>query len=225
MGHNVLVILTISILEGLLSADNALVLAVLVRALPKHQQRKALLYGLGGAFFFRFLAILSAATLIRYWFLQLLGATYLAYLAIKHFAAHTGGSRKVRSVPGFWRTVMVVELTDLAFAIDSILAAVALTSKIWLVYIGGALGMVFMRVAAGFFIGLLERFPLLEHSAYLVIGWIAVKLGLEAITHWQETIGGAWQYTLPPEVFWTVTFVLFGVGLIRRRSPDSGGKA
>ncbi|MBN2290612.1 MAG: DUF475 domain-containing protein [Candidatus Glassbacteria bacterium] len=224
MGHSVLVILTIAILEGLLSADNALVLAVLVRALPKHQQRKALLYGLGGAFIFRFLAILSAATLIRYWYLQLLGALYLAYLALKHFAAHAGGPPKVRQVPGFWRTVMVVELTDLAFAIDSILAAVGLTKNIWLIYTGGVLGMVFMRFAAGVFINLLERFPLLEHSAYLVIGWIAIKLGLEAITHWQESIGGAWHYTLAPEVFWVVTFLLFAVGLIRRRRPEAGVK-
>ena len=221
MGEYILIVATIAALEGLLSADNALVLAVLVRRLPKEQHRKALLYGIGGAFFFRFLAILSAATLIRYWYLQLLGALYLAYLATKHFALHASGPRKVRASQTFWRTVLLVELTDIAFAIDSILAAVALTRNIWLVYIGGILGLIFMRFAASRFIKLLERFPLLEHSAYLVIGWIAVKLSLEAASNWQASIGGAWHYKLPPLLFWSLTFIFFGLGFLRRARSES----
>lgn len=221
MGEYVLIIVTIAALEGLLSADNALVLAVLVRGLPKEQHKKALLYGIGGAFFFRFLAILSAATLIRYWYLQLLGALYLAYLAVKHFAWHASGGRKVRPAKSFWRVVLLVELTDIAFAIDSILAAVALTRNIWVVYAGGILGLIFMRFAASWFIKLLERFPLLEHSAYMVIGWIAVKLGLEAVSNWQASIGGAWHFKLPPLFFWSLTFILFGLGFLRKAKPES----
>lgn len=216
MGHAVLVIATIVVLEGLLSADNALVLAVLVRALPKHQQKKALLYGIGGAFFFRFIAILSAATLIRYWYLQAAGALYLSYLAVRHFAHHASPNRHLpRPQAGFWRTVLMVELTDIAFAIDSILAAVALTPEIWLIYTGGVLGMIFMRYAATWFIRLLEKFPNLEHAAYLVIGWISVKLGLEALSNLQESLGHAWHWHLPPTVFWIVTFALFGLGFLR----------
>lgn len=221
MGEYALIIFTIAALEGLLSADNALVLAVLVRCLPKDQHKKALLYGIGGAFIFRFLAILSAATLIRYWYLQALGALYLAYLAVKHFAVHTSGKPKVHKAQGFWKVVMLVELTDIAFAIDSILAAVALTRNIWLVYTGGILGMIFMRYAASWFIKLLERFPLLEHSAYLVIGWIAVKLGLESISNWQASIGGTWHYKLPPLFFWGMTFLFFAIGFLRKSGSGS----
>ena len=216
MAEYVLIVFTIAALEGLLSADNALVLAVLVRGLPKHQHRKALLYGIGGAFFFRFIAILMAASLIRYWYIQLAGAIYLGFLAVKHFVYHARGPGKAKPQQGFWHTVMVVELTDIAFAIDSILAAVALTRNIWLIYFGGIIGLIFMRYAASLIIGLLERFPLLEHSAYLVIGWIAVKLGLEAATHWQQSIGGSWHYTLGPVLFWSVTFLLFAFGFLKR---------
>jgi len=224
--HAVLVITTVAILEGLLSADNALVLAILVRVLPKEQQKKALLYGIGGAFVFRFLAILSAATLIRYWYLQALGAAYLAYLAVKHFAYHA--TKDQRKGPpkqaGFWHTVLLVELTDIAFAIDSILAAVALTPEIWLIYTGGVLGMIFMRYAASWFIKLLEKFPNLEHAAYLVIGWISVKLALEAASNWQESLGHAWHWHLPPWLFWIITFALFGVGFLGGRNADKGSQ-
>lgn len=216
MPEYALIVLTIAALEGLLSADNALVLAVLVKGLPKHQQRKALLYGIGGAFVFRLLAVLSAATLIRYWYIQLAGALYLGFLAAKHFFYHVKGPDQVKPRQGFWHTVMVVELTDLAFAIDSILAAVALTSHIWLIYFGGIIGLIFMRYAASLIIRLLELFPLLEHSAYLVIGWIAIKLGLESAAHWQESIGGSWHYTLNPVLFWSVTFLLFAFGFLKR---------
>lgn len=224
MHENILIVLTISVLEGLLSADNALVLAVLVRSLPKSQHRKALLYGIGGAFVFRFIAILSAATLIKYWYVQLLGALYLGYLAVKHFVSHSQGHNKVRKRAGFWHTVMVVELTDIAFAIDSILAAVALTRNIWLIYFGGIIGLIFMRYAASLIIKLLEKFPLLEHSAYMVIGWIAVKLGVESFTHWQESIGGQLSAHIPPVVFWIVTFLMFAFGFLRRGKPGEAGR-
>ena len=219
MAEYALVIATIAILEGLLSADNALVLAVLVRRLPPAQHRKALLYGIGGAFVFRFLAVLSAASLIRYWYLQLLGALYLAWLAVRHFAKQVSKTPQVKPVQGFWHTVLMVELTDIAFAIDSILAAVALTRNIWLIYIGGVMGMVFMRYAATQIIKLLERFPRLEHSAYLVIGWIAIKLALESIEHWQQSIGGSWHYQIPPVLFWVVTFAFFGLGFLGKKKP------
>ncbi|MCE2937671.1 MAG: hypothetical protein LW819_00005, partial [Fimbriimonadaceae bacterium] len=123
------------LLEGLLSADNALVLAIMVKHLPDKLQKKALLYGLGGAFVFRFLAIIFATFILNLWWLQLVGAAYLLWLPIKHFlnkaGEHSANPIKQR---GFWQTVIAVELTDIAFAVDSVLAAVGTVSakdKVW----------------------------------------------------------------------------------------------
>ena len=85
-------------LEGLLSADNAMVLAVLVLGLPKSQQRQALRYGILGAFFFRGLATLFAVYLIQFGWVKLAGAAYLLYLAVHHFSQH-GGEEARRSPP------------------------------------------------------------------------------------------------------------------------------
>src|SRR3954452_1196144 len=76
---------TLVILEGLLSADNALVLAVMVKHLPEKQRKKALFYGLLGAYVFRFIAIGVGVFLIKLWWIKVLGAAYLAWLAIKYF--------------------------------------------------------------------------------------------------------------------------------------------
>src|SRR5271168_1443816 len=81
---------TLVVLEGLLSADNALVLAVMVRHLPKHQQKRALRYGLLGAFVFRLIAVVFAATLLQYWILKVLGGVYLLFMAVSHLSHGEG---------------------------------------------------------------------------------------------------------------------------------------
>jgi YkoY family integral membrane protein len=192
-------IVTLIFLEGLLSADNALVLAVMVRHLPREQQKRALKYGIFGAFGFRLIAVLFASVLLNYWIIKVIGGLYLLYLAISHFVSEEsdeGGERKSRFGSGFWATVVAVELADIAFSIDSILASVAvaaglprtiadkvlfnvgipITMELTIVYIGGVLGIIAMRFVAGYFLKLLEKYPGLESGAYYLIAWIGLKL-------------------------------------------------
>jgi len=184
-------ILTLVFLEGLLSADNALVLAVMVRHLPREQQRRALRYGIWGAFGFRLIAVLLSAVLLKFWIFKVVGGAYLLYLAIAHFLSReedVHAKKTTRFGSGFWGTVASVELADIAFSIDSIVAAVAMADslparfgynwKLAIVYIGGILGIITMRFVAGYFIILLERFHGLTVGAYLLVAWIGVKLVL-----------------------------------------------
>ena len=78
-------ILLLVLLEGLLSADNAMVLAVLVLGLPRSEQQKALRYGIIGAFLFRGLAIVFAAHMIQLSLVKLVGGLYLLWLLYQHF--------------------------------------------------------------------------------------------------------------------------------------------
>lgn len=174
-------------LEGLLSADNALVLAVLVLGLPKQDQNKALRYGILGAFGFRTIATLLAVYLIALGWVKLAGAGYLMYLSLHHFLQ--GGSEEQRRAPqkakpmlglsAFWTTVVKVELTDIVFAIDSILVAVAMSSKTWVILTGGILGIIAMRLVIGQLLAIVERYPALVDGAFIIIGWVSVKLVLE----------------------------------------------
>lgn len=173
------------VLEALLSADNALVLAILVRHLPQKKQKQALLYGLGGAFVLRTLAILLAASIIQFWWLQLIGSIYLLYLPVKHFVDHARGKETSgREGLGFWATVIYLNVVDLAFALDSVVAAVAVVDtvhhpdKLWVVIAGAIIGIVLLRFAASYFIRLLEKFPILDHVAYVLVGWAGLKLFL-----------------------------------------------
>src|SRR5437762_6758619 len=164
-----------------------MVLAVLVLGLPKREQRNALRYGIFGAFGFRAIATLLAAFLIRLAWVKLLGAGYLLYLVYRHFAGRESGAdrRKPKAarpwlgLTAFWATVVKVELTDIVFAIDSILVAVAMSPKLWVVLSGGILGIIMMRMVIGQLLALVERYPALVDGAFVIIAWVGVKLLVE----------------------------------------------
>lgn len=171
------VIISLIIMEGILSIDNAAVLATMVRHLPKEQQERALRYGILGAYVFRGLALIFAGILIKIAFLKLLGGLYLAWLAFSHFTKKENTEETVHVVArGFWMTVLWVEIMDMAFSIDNVFAAVAMSPNIWVVITGVFIGILAMRFVAGKFIVLMDKYPQLETSAYIVIGMLGAKL-------------------------------------------------
>lgn len=220
-------IAALAVLEGLLSADNALVLAIMVKHLPKDRQKKALLYGLGGAFLFRFAAILFATVVLKQWWLQALGAAYLLFVTVKHFVG-VNSKKEVKPIErGFWATVVFVEITDIAFAVDSVLAGITFVGndqrKIWVVFFGAIVGIILLRFAASAFIKLLDRYPALDHIAYLLVGWVGVKLSLISANCWSKLHpSNAHIPELPPSLFWAVLLlVAVGGGFIATRKEDT----
>jgi YkoY family integral membrane protein len=174
-------------IEGLLSADNALVMAIMVLGLPRSQHKQALRYGLVGGFAFRIIATLLAVYLIRVEWVKLLGGLYLLYLTYTHFWGHSEETdrrappkaRPWLGLSAFWATVVRVELVNLAFSIDSILVAVAMSPKTWVVITGGILGIIAMRLVVGQLLTLVQRYPPLVDGAFVIIAWVGAKLGLE----------------------------------------------
>lgn len=201
-------ILSLVIMEGLLSADNALVLAVLVKHLPPKQRKRALMYGMFGAYFFRFLFIGIGVYLVKFSMVKIIGAIYLAWLVILHFKnrGDSGDETRefkkngwmVRIFGTFWATVISVELMDIAFSVDSILAAFAISDQIWVLLLGGLLGIIMMRTIAGVFLTLIERVPELETTAFILIGIIAFKMFV-----------GVFGFHISHEIFFVILIVAF----------------
>jgi YkoY family integral membrane protein len=227
------VLVVLIVLEGLLAADNAVVMAVMVKHLPREQQKKALFYGLFGAFVFRFAALFMITILVNYWQIQALGAAYLLFISIKSLIDQRKDEdphpdAKVRKKSGFWMTVVKVELADIAFALDSMLAAVALAvtlpelgnfqvggingGQFTVMLLGGIIGLVIMRFAARQFVTLLEKFPSLETAAFLIVGWVGVKLLVLTLAHPGV---GILAESFPHSTLWKTTFwiVLVGIAL------------
>ena len=220
-------------LEGLLSADNAMVLAVLVLGLPKSRQRKALRYGIGGAFAFRTAATLLAVWLIKLGWVKLIGAAYLLYLSYRHFFGHEDAAER-RAIPSakpwlgltaFWATVVKVELTDIVFAIDSILVGVAMSPKLWVILSGGILGIIMMRMVIGQLLVVIERYPPLVDGAFVIIAWVGLKLLIEYL-HVEGWVG----FQVPQWLSLSLIVVIFVLALLyaqreERRASRAGEEA
>ncbi|MBA2175174.1 TerC family protein [Halobacillus locisalis] len=208
------VLLVLVGLEGILAADNAMVLAIMVKHLPEEKRKKALFYGLFGAFVLRFGSLFVISFLVDVWQVQALGAAYLLFISIKHLFDKwrargeeeeeeeeevVAANAELGRGKGFWVTVLKVELADLAFAVDSILAAVALAvalpetplpdvgsldgGQFAVILTGGMIGIIIMRYAATVFVKLLKSRPGLEMAAFIIVGWVGVKLLVSTLAH------------------------------------------
>lgn len=230
-------------LEGLLSADNALVLAVIAKHLPEDQKKKAINYGIIMAFVFRFAALFAISFIANVWQIQAIGAAYLLYLGLKHIIKARFGKenknirediKKDAAGKGFWPTVGKIAIADLAFAIDSILAAVALAlglpdsplpdfggmdgGQFLVVVIGGIAGLILIKFAATWFVKLLAQRPALETTAYAIVAWVGVKLAVITLAH--EDIG-VLDHHFPHSTVWTIIFygVLVAIALLGWFAP------
>ncbi len=211
------IIFTLIILEGLLSADNAIVLAVMVKHLPPVERRKALMYGLVGAYIFRFIAIGIGVFLVELRWVQVLGGLYLIYLAVAHFyKSYRGVDESVVAKPpkSFWATVISLQLMDIAFSIDSIIAAFGISQNMWILLIGGMLGILMMRGVATLFLRFIERVPELEAAAFALISIIGVKM-----------IAGAYGHHIPQAMFFALIVGTFVVTFIihhfrKKKNPE-----
>ncbi|WP_138754391.1 TerC family protein [Paenibacillus sinopodophylli] len=218
------IIATLVLLEGLLSADNALVLAVMVKHLPKEQQKRALFYGIIGAYIFRFIAIGVGVYLVQITWIKVAGGLYLLWIALSNLfhlefkLARVGGIKLIPYIGkkgndeeaevqnkgyGFWRTVLAVELMDIAFSIDSVLAAFGVSEEVWVLFLGGILGVLMMRGVAQIFLKLIDKFPELEKAAFILIILIGVKM-----------IAGAYDFEVPHTLFFGLIIAVFGGTLI-----------
>jgi len=223
------IIIQLIFLEGLLSIDNAAVLGAMVAPLPNYdpvpwpswlkwlgrrldpilgpQQEAALKVGLLGAYLGRGLMLLIAHQIIRYPWLQLIGGVYLVYLGIDHLAkaeSKSDGENAIAippDVPSFWQVVVTVELADLIFSLDNVVAAVALASHIWVLLLGVALGILALRWAAGFFAVMVEKEPILEDAAYVLVMAIGLRFCLEHF----------FEFTVPPTLQFALSLGILGL--------------
>lgn len=222
-GKDWMIILTLILMECLLSVDNVVVLAAQTKVLPdKSQQRKSLFYGLWGAYLFRFIVIGIGTYLINFWEIKLAGSIYLFYLAFKFFynqrhpqestdkekkkaVTHKHKKKRKYILSLFWRTVISIEAMDIVFSIDSVLASLAVSNNPVIVLIGGMIGILCMRGVAEIIIKLMDIIPELQPMAYVLIAIIALKLFLSL---------PPLNYELPNTVFAIIVFTILGVTII-----------
>lgn len=206
-------LLVLVAMEAVLSADNAIALATLTRTLQNPiLEKRALNIGIGLAYILRMLLIVSAIWIVQFWQFQLAGALYLLWLAWKYFTTDrlddTYENAPARSL---WQIIPLIALTDLAFSLDSVTTAIAISQELWLIVLGGTIGVIALRFLAGLFIHWLQEFTHLEDAGYVAVILVGLRLLLRVVSP---------NLVTPEWIMLSLIAAVFIWGFSRRTEPS-----
>jgi YkoY family integral membrane protein len=216
-GIDTLLLLPVLIaLEAVLSADNAIALAALAQGLEDSaMQRRALNFGLVVAFILRISLILTATWVIQYWQFELAGAAYLLWLVFQYFTSDEQDNQHHHHGPRFssiWQAIPMIAITDLAFSLDSVTTAIAISRETWLVLAGGTIGIITLRLMAGLFIRWLDEYTHLEDAGFVTVALVGLRLLIRVVN----------EDFVPPE--WLMVLAIAGLftwGFSKRSDPTT----
>lgn len=181
-----LLLLILVALEAVLSADNAIALAALTQGLHDIKlQQRALSIGLVMAYVLRMTLILTATWVIQFWQVELAGALYLLWLVFQYFTSdadddgvHDHHGPRFKSL---WHAIPLIAVTDLAFSLDSVTTAIAISRETWIILLGATIGIIMLRFMAELFIRWLDEFVHLETAGYITVSFVGLRLLLRVI--------------------------------------------
>ena len=210
-------------LELVLSADNAVALASITKNLNNIDlQKKALNVGIFIALLFRILVILTAQFFLNFWPVKLIGGIYLMYLSISKFISYKKNTfddidetNNINSNQSLFKVIILLSLTDLAFSIDSITAAVAISDQFLLVITGAIIGVIALRFTSGLFIKWLEIYLNLEKAGYIAVGIIGIKLIIQLIF---------FRLVIPEYLFFLLMLCLFVWGFSSKKNNNTNSQ-
>ena len=194
-------------LELILSADNAVALASITKNLGNRDlQKTALNIGIGIALILRILVILTAQLVLSFWPVKLIGGIYLITLSVSKIIKTNNSiisSKKTtdsNTQLSLINVILLLSITDLAFSIDSITAAVAISDQFLLVISGAIIGVIALRFTSGLFIKWLDEYKNLENAGYIAVGIIGIKLLIQLVFY---------EILIPEYLFFLIMLCLF----------------
>ncbi|NEQ54403.1 MAG: DUF475 domain-containing protein [Leptolyngbya sp. SIO3F4] len=220
LGLDTLLLLPVLIaLEAVLSADNAIALAAIAQGLEsKEQQSRALNLGLILAFVLRMTLILTASWVLKFWQFEVAGAAYLLWLVYQHFASSDDDDEDGHHGPKFaslWQAIPIIAFTDLAFSLDSVTTAIALSDEVAIILLGGTIGIIALRFMAGLFIRWLTEYVHLEDAGFVTVAFVGLRLLVRVIN----------DSLVPPD--WAMVALIaaiFAWGFSKRVEPEPENK-
>ncbi len=178
------IIVSLFIVEVLLSIDNALVNATLAESLPEKQRVKAIRIGIILGAVFRIIALFAVAFIIHNVWLKVLGGLYLVYLAISHLGKVVNEEGKVLSGKDTFRAVIVqIAVADIVFSIDNVISAVSFSSNTYVVMFGVLIGVISMLFITPILSKVIDRYKGMPQAAYVIVGAIGLALLVETLGH------------------------------------------
>ena len=185
----------------ILSGDNAVVIALAARSLPKHQQKQAIFWGAGAAVVLRIVLTIVAVKLLEFPFLKLIGGAALLWIAVKLLVPEDEDDGDVAASTQLWGAVKTILIADLVMSTDNVIAvAAAAKGSIVLLTLGLIISIPLVIFGATMLMVLMERYPIIITLGAAVLGWTAGEMGVtdpavvgwvKANAHWLDWIAPA----------------------------------
>jgi YjbE family integral membrane protein len=204
----------------ILSGDNAVVIALAARSLPKHQQKQAIFWGAGAAVVLRIVLTIVAVKLLEFPFLKLIGGAALLWIAVKLLVPEDEDEGEVEASTQLWGAVKTILIADLVMSTDNVIAvAAAAKGSVVLLTLGLIISIPLVIFGATMLMVLMERYPVIITLGAAVLGWTAGEMSVtdpavadwvKANAHWLDWIGPA---------LGAVLVVAVGKALAKRKEP------
>jgi len=166
----------------ILSGDNAVVIALACRNLPRRERAWGILLGAGAAVVLRIIFTVIIQHLLGIPWLQLIGGLLLFWIAVKLLIADEPDDDSVASGSSLWEAVKIVAIADIVMSLDNVLAIAAAAmqapaeQQIWLIVFGLVISIPLVIAGSTLIMSLLTRYPVLVWAGAALLGWIAGEL-------------------------------------------------
>lgn len=219
-------LLAIVIIDLVLAGDNAIVIALAARKLPKDLQKKAVVWGTVGAIAVRIISTLVVVALLRVPGLQAAGGLLLVWIAVKLLAPddeHDGGLLEKSSITSFWAALRTIIIADTVMGLDNVLGvAGAAQGSFVLVVLGLLISIPIMVWGSTLILRIVDRFPVIIYVGAAVLAWTAAKM----LVH--EPLLEDWM-AMHRWLSWLVNIVIIGgvllTGFLQNRGRGETAKA
>ncbi len=184
MSAYISIIVSLFIIEVLLSVDNALVNATLAESLPEEKRKKALRIGILLGALFRIVALLLASIIIQNVWLKILGGLYLVYLAIAHLGRVVDEEgHEIKAKTTYRGVIMQIALADIVFSLDNVISAVSFSENLAIVTLGVGIGVISMLFITPILSRLIHKYKGMPQAAYAIVGFVGIALLVETLWH------------------------------------------
>ncbi len=190
---------SIIMINLLLSGDNALVIALASRALPKAQQKKAIFWGGAGAVGLRILLTLFAIILLQVPYLQFAGGLLLLWVAVKLMKGEHESHEDIKAASTIWDAVKTILIADLVMSLDNVIAIAGVAKgHLGLLIIGLAISIPIILWGSRLIMSLMEKWPVIITAGAAFLGWTAGEMMTGDTKIEQLLVPYTWAHWLIP---------------------------
>jgi len=217
-------LLTIIWVNIILSGDNAVVIALAARALPAHQQKKAVFWGAGAAVIMRIILTIVAVELLKLPYLKLIGGALLLWIAVKLLIPEDDDDDGIESSSNLWTAIKTILIADLVMSLDNVIGvAAAAKGSIVLLVLGLLISIPLVIFGATMLMKLMERFPVIITIGAGILGWVSGEMAAtDPVIHDWVNAHAAWLHWAAPAAG-VIFVVALGKWLAARATREEEG--